>query len=95
MALRDTDEGVAWERALASAEDWDDVVPVGDRPWLSPREAEVLAWIAAGKSDGEIGQIIAISAKTVNFHVERLKRKLAVATRVQAVVKGLRLGLIG
>lgn len=52
---------------------------------LTQREAEVARWIAAGKSDWEIGQILEISAKTVNFHAENVKRKCGVATRVQAI----------
>ncbi|MBU1377461.1 MAG: LuxR C-terminal-related transcriptional regulator [Alphaproteobacteria bacterium] len=53
---------------------------------LSPREGECLSWVAQGKSDWEIGQILGLSEKTVNHHVERAKRRLSVPTRVQAVV---------
>lgn len=53
---------------------------------LTEREYEVMQWIAAGKSDWQIGKILNISAKTVNYHVENVKRKFAVASRVQAVV---------
>ncbi len=53
---------------------------------LTAREIEVLHWIARGKSDWEIGEILQISAKTVNFHVENSKRKFGVPTRIQAVV---------
>jgi LuxR family quorum sensing-dependent transcriptional regulator len=56
---------------------------------LSPREAEVLRWITAGKSDWQIGQILNISPKTANYHAENVKRKLGVATRMQAVVATL------
>jgi LuxR family quorum sensing-dependent transcriptional regulator len=59
---------------------------------LTRREAEVLKWIAGGKSDWEIGRILSISAKTVNYHVENVKRKFGVGTRVQAVVAALRQG---
>lgn len=58
---------------------------------LSAREAEVLHWIMVGKSDWQIGQILSISAKTVNFHVENVKRKFGVATRMQAVVAAMRI----
>lgn len=57
---------------------------------LSARESEVLHWIMVGKSDWQIGQILSISAKTVNYHVENVKRKFGVATRMQAVVAALR-----
>jgi DNA-binding CsgD family transcriptional regulator len=63
-------------------------------PRVTPREQQVLTWIAAGKSDWEIGQILNISAKTVNFHVEKAKRKFGVATRIQAVVAAIRRGMI-
>ena len=59
---------------------------------LSPREIEVLQWIKLGKSDWQIGQILAISDKTVNYHIENVKRKFGVATRVQAVVSAIQQG---
>jgi DNA-binding CsgD family transcriptional regulator len=61
---------------------------------LSRREGECLKWIAAGKTDWEIGAILALSEKTVNVYVERAKRKLGVQTRTQAIVHALRSGLI-
>lgn len=63
-------------------------------PALSPRERECLRWMAAGKSDWEIGQILSISAKTVSTHVDRLKNKLGVGTRAQVLVSALRHGAI-
>lgn len=63
-------------------------------PRITRREREVLGWIAAGKSDWEIGRILNISAKTVNYHVEKAKRKFGVATRIQAVVLAMRKGLL-
>ena len=59
---------------------------------LTAREMECLKWIAAGKSDWQIGQILSISNKTVNYHVENVKRKFGVATRIQAVVAAMRQG---
>ena len=58
------------------------------------RESEVLAWVAAGKSDWAIGRILKISDKTVNFHVENAKRKFGVCTRLQAVVAAMRNGML-
>lgn len=54
---------------------------------LSPRERECLRWVAIGKTNWEIGQIVDISENTVHYHLERAKRKLKVSTRTQAVVK--------
>ena len=61
---------------------------------LSKRECECLRWVAAGKSDWDIGRILSISEKTANFHVENAKRKMGVATRIQAVVVSMRQGTI-
>jgi LuxR family quorum sensing-dependent transcriptional regulator len=61
---------------------------------LTLRERECLQWVAVGKSDWEIGEILSISEKTANFHVEQVKRKYNVATRVQAVVQAIRAGAI-
>lgn len=70
------------------------IAPAKDRPRLSPRERECLQWIAAGKTDWEIGEILSLSGKTVNIYVERAKQKLGVQTRSQAIVQALRGGLI-
>lgn len=59
---------------------------------LSPREIEILRWITEGKSDWQIGRILAISDKTVNYHIENVKRKFGVATRVKAVVSAIQEG---
>ncbi len=61
---------------------------------LTAREIEMLKWIASGKSDWQIGRILNISQKTVNYHVENAKRKYGVATRIQAVVTALREGVL-
>jgi LuxR family transcriptional regulator, quorum-sensing system regulator BjaR1 len=61
---------------------------------LSQRERECLHWVAAGKSDWQIGEILTISEKTVHHTVERAKRKFGVATRVQAVVAAMRAGTL-
>jgi DNA-binding CsgD family transcriptional regulator len=61
---------------------------------LTPRETQILSWIATGKSDWQIGQILEISNKTVNYHAENLKRKYGVATRIQVVVAAMRGGHI-
>ena len=63
-------------------------------PSLTHRERECLQWIAAGKSDWEIGCILSISEKTVNTHVEHAKHKLGATTRAQAVVMALRCGAV-
>lgn len=54
---------------------------------LNEREMECLTWSARGKTSPEIAQIVNISKRTVNFHIENACRKLNVATRTEAVVK--------
>ena len=65
----------------------EDIVPLG----LSVREAEVLTWLTAGKTDAEIGTILSISPRTVSHTVERVYRKLGVASRASAVACVLRI----
>jgi LuxR family quorum sensing-dependent transcriptional regulator len=65
-----------------------------DRVQLTPREIECLRWAACGKSDWDIGEILGISERTVNFHLENVKRKYGVATRVQVVVAAIRQGTL-
>lgn len=64
----------------------DDKTP---RSPLTSREAECLRWVAEGKTDMEVGKILAISPRTVRFHINNAKVKLGVATRIQAVAKRL------
>jgi DNA-binding CsgD family transcriptional regulator len=61
---------------------------------LTERELEVLTWAARGKSSTNIAVILRISDRTVNFHIDNARRKLGVATRIQAAVKCAVLGLI-
>lgn len=56
---------------------------------LTPREAEVLAWVAEGKSNGTIGAILGISPRTVQKHLERTFHKLGVETRTAAAAQAL------
>jgi DNA-binding CsgD family transcriptional regulator len=61
---------------------------------LSARECECLHWAAAGKTSWEIGRILTLSERTVNFHIGNAMRKLEVTTRGQALAKALALKLI-
>lgn len=56
---------------------------------LSRRERQCLELAAQGKSDWVVGQILGISESTVHNHIESAKRRLGVATRVQAIVFAL------
>jgi DNA-binding CsgD family transcriptional regulator len=61
---------------------------------ISHREREILTWIAAGKSTVEIGEMLSISNRTVEWHVQRLVAKLGARTRTNAVAIALRDSLI-
>jgi DNA-binding NarL/FixJ family response regulator len=56
---------------------------------LRERESECLAWSARGKSSPEIGAILGLSTRTVDFHIANACRKLNVTTRMEAVVKAI------
>lgn len=55
------------------------------RRGLTGREAEVLRWVAAGKTNATIALILGISARTVDHHVARILQKFGVETRTAAV----------
>lgn len=58
---------------------------------LTPRESEVLAWVAKGKTNAEVGAILEMSARTVQKHLEHIYDKLGVASRTTATVRVLRM----
>lgn len=58
---------------------------------LSPREAEILLWVAQGKSNFEIGLILEISATTVKKHLVHIFEKLSVENRNAATLRALEL----
>jgi DNA-binding NarL/FixJ family response regulator len=57
---------------------------------VTEREADVLVWIAHGKTNREIGQILNMSPRTVNKHLEQIFRKLGVENRTTAAAMALR-----
>jgi DNA-binding response OmpR family regulator/DNA-binding CsgD family transcriptional regulator len=57
---------------------------------LTAREAEVLIWIARGKSNREISEILLISPRTVNKHLERIFAKLGIENRASATSVAMR-----
>jgi DNA-binding CsgD family transcriptional regulator/tetratricopeptide (TPR) repeat protein len=61
---------------------------------LTPREREILALVAEGRSNGEIGKQLFISAKTVSVHVSNILAKLDAAGRTEAAAIARRRGLI-
>jgi DNA-binding NarL/FixJ family response regulator len=54
---------------------------------LHEREVEVLTWVARGKTSADIAQILGLTKRTIDFHIDNAREKLGAATRTEAVVK--------
>jgi DNA-binding CsgD family transcriptional regulator len=61
---------------------------------LTKREQEILALVAEGKSAADIGSVLHLSARTIEWHITRAMQKLEAKNRIQAVVLAIRDGLI-
>ncbi|PDS68058.1 response regulator transcription factor [Rhizobium phaseoli] len=61
---------------------------------VTPREREIIGWMAAGKTAAEIGAILAISPITVNTHIANAKAKLGVFKETALIAEALRNGII-
>jgi DNA-binding NarL/FixJ family response regulator len=70
-------------------------IPVAVRASLTPRESEILALVAEGRSNGEIGRQLFISTKTVSVHVSNILGKLGAVGRTEAAAIARRDGLLG
>jgi DNA-binding CsgD family transcriptional regulator len=66
---------------VARSELWPKVVQLNDR------EVETLTWVARGKTSAEIAQILGLTKRTIDFHIDNARTKLGAATRTQAVIK--------
>jgi LuxR family transcriptional regulator (chaperone HchA-associated) len=64
-------------------------------PGLSPREREILQWIAAGRRQAEIAAALGLSERTVENHLRKARHRLGVATTAQAVSFALANAAIG
>jgi len=72
------------ERSL----DFSSAVPL-EKLGLTPREAEVLLWVAQGKTNSEIGTILGAATRTISKHLEHIFRKLGLETRTAATLAAL------
>jgi DNA-binding NarL/FixJ family response regulator len=63
-------------------------------PRLTPREYEVLDLLASGLTDKEIAKQLVVSEETARTYTKRLLKTLDVNNRVQAVLKGMRCGMV-
>ena len=56
---------------------------------LTGRERDVLTWAARGKTSAEIGIILGLAERTINFHFDRAAKRLDATNRTQAVAKAV------
>lgn len=73
-----------------------ELVPISklEVPALSSRELDVIQWIARGKSNAVIAEILGITKSSVDIYVKRIFSKLEVSNRTTASVRAISLGLI-
>ena len=76
------------EQQTGLAADFSRPAPL-ERLGLSPREAEILLWVAQGKSNYEVGVILGISVATVKKHLEKVYAKLGVESRHAATLQAV------
>ena len=67
-----------------------DAAQLGERLGLTQREAEVLLWVSYGKASSDISDVLEISPRTVQKHLERIYEKLGVETRSAAAAIAIR-----
>lgn len=77
-------------RLNKSHEPAEDVQTLKQQFSVTGREADVLLWIANGKTNREIGQILEMSPRTVNKHLEQIFKKLGVENRTSAAAIAIR-----
>ena len=63
-------------------------------PRLTQRELEVLRVTRDGKSAWVAGRLLSVSENTINFHLQNINRKLSTASKHQAVLKAMALGIL-
>lgn len=61
---------------------------------LTSRELTCLSWAAIGKTSWEVGVILNLTERTVNFHIHNACKKLQVHSRQAAITTALRAGLL-
>jgi DNA-binding NarL/FixJ family response regulator len=54
---------------------------------LNDREIEALTWVARGKTSAEVAELVGLSKRTVDFHLDNARVKLSAATRTEAAIK--------
>jgi len=69
-------------------------LPRQSQPLLTEREHDCLAFVAEGKTDWEIANLLGISEATTRFHLNNARKKLGAVNRAQAVARFAMLGLL-
>ncbi|MCR9088629.1 MAG: DNA-binding response regulator [Rhodobacteraceae bacterium] len=64
----------------------DEVAFLAERLALTVREAEVLLWLTQGKTNRDIGEILSLSGRTINKHLEQVFQKMGVDNRTSAAL---------
>ena len=82
------DAGIARELALDAS------ATVAHHELLTPREREVLALVAAGRSNQEIAQQLVIAERTARTHVSHVLAKLNLSSRTQAALWAVQAGIV-
>jgi|KBSSwiStaDraftv2_1062776.scaffolds.fasta_scaffold123461_4 DNA-binding NarL/FixJ family response regulator len=81
------------DQAASKAEgfkpDFSSAEPLQQKLGLTPREAEVLLWVAQGKSNGDVATILGMSEKTVKQHMGSVFQKIGVESRNAATLRAL------
>ncbi len=61
---------------------------------LTPRETQILRWIVDGKTNKQIGQMLSRSVRTVEYHRNRLMKKLNAHTAAEMVKQAIKMGIL-
>lgn len=86
---RDASRTEALRQQVAFQPDFSSAAPLEETLGLTPREAEVLLWVAQGKSNPEISVILGMAEKTVKVHLSHIFEKLGTDNRNAATVEAL------
>ena len=81
--LRRTDAG-QWLFRLSERDEGEEKRLLAARHGLTVREAEVLLWVSRGKQNRDVSEILQISPRTVNKHLEQVFEKMGVENRASA-----------
>ncbi|OPA97447.1 LuxR family transcriptional regulator [Pseudomonas fluorescens] len=76
------------------AQHFADPPSIDQPPRLTPREMQILRWSALGKTADEVGSIMSITPRTVGFHMGRIMQKLGVSSKIAAVLRASKAGLL-